>query len=202
MSFTKLPYDAKAYKSTVQQSQRQGSYHLNKPRVSATQCYPYPVSVIPQQQGVSVFKNTSLVDVSSELLGINRRASGAPTNTFEAQCDTGYPLGQGIIGNCPNSKKGSMVGDNELQHFPNCFIPAEETRTTNPSCNLRGTGWNRWESLSINPQKNIEMSFPNNISNRILVKDNHRPLIPTPIDVSASLPDGEVKAYDGEFAIL
>ena len=149
-----------------------------------------------------LFKNKALIDVSSELLGINRRASGVPTNNFQAQCDTGYPKGQGVIGNCPASKQGSMVGDNELKHFPNCFIPAEETRTTNPPCNLRGTGWNRWESLSINPQKNIEMSFPNNISNRILVKDNHRPLIPTPIDVSASLPSGEVKAYDGEFAIL
>ena len=49
MSFTKLAYDTNAYKSAVQQSMRQGSYHLNKPKVSETQCYPYPVSVIPQQ---------------------------------------------------------------------------------------------------------------------------------------------------------
>ena len=32
------------------------------------------------------------------------------------------------------------------------------------------------------------MPFDTNINNRLVVKDNHRPCIPTPLDVSSSLP--------------
>lgn len=201
MSFTNLSYDKDAYKTTIKQSKGPGSYHIEKPRVSTKHCYPYPVSVIPQKQGVSVFRNKLQVDVSSELLGITRKASDVPSEKYNPQCnvscDTGYPCGQGVIGTCNGLKKGQRSGDNELVHGENCFIPAEETRTTNPSCNLRGTGWNRWEWLCLNPQKNIEITFPNNVSNRILVKDNHRPVIPNPINVKSALPNNSEAGYDG-----
>jgi len=201
MSFTKLNYDKDAYAAYTKQSERTGSYHLEKPRVSSKQCYPYPVSVIPQQQGVSVFKNQLQVDVSSELLGITRKASLVPSKKYNPQCnvscDTGYPCGQGVIGKCDGLKSGQHAGDEQLSHGENCFIPAEETRTSNPSCNLRGTGWNRWEWLCNDPQANIELKFPNNVSNRILVKDNHRAHIPNPIDVNACLPNNSDVGYNG-----
>ncbi len=195
MSFTKLAYDKETYKTDIKQSKKSGLYYLEQPQNN--QCYPYPVSVIPQKQGVSVSRNKHLVDVSSELLGITKRATslGAPHNKCDVDCDTGYPCGQGVIGQCGNLKSGLRVGDDQLKHLDNGFIPAEETRTSNPSCNLRGTGWNRWEWLGLNPQSNVERPFPNNISNRIVVKDNHRPVIPNPIDVSASLPNGSSAGY-------
>jgi len=201
MSFTKLSYDKDAYKTNIKQSERPCAYHIEKPPVSSKQCYPYPVSVIPQQQGVSVFKNRLQVDVSSELLGITRKASGGPSTKYnpscDISCDTGYPCGQGVIGKCDGLKVGQHAGDAALSHGEKCFIPAEETRTTNPSCNLRGTGWNRWEWLCNDPQKNIERNFPNNVSNRILVKDNHRPTIANPIDVTTSLPNNSDVGYSG-----
>ena len=58
---------------------------------------------------------------------------------------------------------------------------AEEIRTSNPPCNLRGTGWNRWEWLCMDPQERVLMPFDNMVSNRIIVKDNHRPCVPNPI---------------------
>lgn len=201
MSFTKLSYDKDAYKINLKQSERPGSYHIEKPRISSKHCYPYPASIIPQQQGVSVFKNKLQVDVGSELLGITRKASGAPAKqynpTCNTTCDTGYPCGQGVIGKCSGLKEGQHAGDDDLIHGENCFIPAEETRTTNPACNLRGTGWNRWEWLCNDPQAHIEKTFPTNISNRILAKDNHRATIPNPIDVNASLPNSSDVGYDG-----
>ena len=205
MSFTKLAYDKDTYQINLKQSERPGSYHIEKPSVSSKQCYPYPVSVIPQKQGVSVFKNRLQVDVSSELLGITRKASDAPSKKYnpecQTSCDTGYPCGQGVIGKCSGLKSGQHAGDEQLSHGENCFIPAEETRTSNPSCNLRGTGWNRWEWLCNDPQANIELKFPNNVSNRILVKDNHRAHIPNPIDVNACLPNNSDVGYkEGDYA--
>jgi hypothetical protein len=64
----------------------------------------------------------------------------------------------------------------------------ENTRLSNPSCNLRGTGWNRWEWLCQDPQERVEIPFDYNINNRLVVRDNHRPLIPKPLDQSAALP--------------
>ena len=72
-----------------------------------------------------------------------------------------------------------------------CTFITDETRTSNPPQNLRGTGWNRWETLCKNPQSKVLIPFDYNIQNRIVVKDNHRPCIPTPIDVNLSLPTGQ-----------
>ena len=76
----------------------------------------------------------------------------------------------------------------ELTHYRDCLMTSEETRTTNPACNLRGTGWNRWEWLCLDPQERVEIPFDHNINNRILVKDNHRPCIPKPLDQTLSMP--------------
>ena len=64
----------------------------------------------------------------------------------------------------------------------------ENTRLSNPSCNLRGTGFNRWEWLCNNPQERVLIPFDVNVSNRLVVKDNHRPVIPTLIDQTSILP--------------
>ena len=201
MSFTKLAYDKEAYKTTISQSVKQAKYQITKPRISCQQCYPYPVSVRPQQQGVSVYKDKHIIDVSSELLGITRTATSAPGGKYipeckVSQCNSGYPCGQGVVDNCNSQNSGERVGDEGLKHWKDCFFPAEDTRLSNPSCNLRGTGWNRWEWLYRNPQEHVEKSFKNDISTRIMVKDNHRPIIPTPISVNKSLPNAGEKAYN------
>ena len=208
MSFTKLSHDKQAYKTTINQSVKNASYQLNKPRVSCKQCYPYPVSVIPQQQGVSVFKNKHLVDVGSELRGITRKASAVPSekyvpNCVIGKCGSGYPCGQGVIDNCGSQKPGQRAGDEGLVHWKDCFIPSEDTRTSNPACNLRGTGWNRWEWLSRDPQEHLEKNFKNQVSTRIMVKDNHRPTLPNPIDNTSSLPNAGEAPYNdlnGDYA--
>ena len=93
----------------------------------------------------------------------------------------------------PVSKKAkvSIGNQKETISFDNCFIGSEDTRLSNPACNLRGTGWNRWEWLCLDPQERVLMPFDYNINNRLVVKDNHRPCIPKPIDVTPSLPKGD-----------
>jgi len=188
MSFTKLSYDKGAYTSNLNQSVGPGVYRLGEPSISCDkQCYPYPPTVRLQRQGVSISNKDLLIDVDSELMGITRKLSQDPSTRYQPEgkgllCSSGQPGGQGVSGNCKR--------DNNLTHWRDCFLPAEDTRLSNPSCNLRGTGWNRWEWLCINPQERVEIPFDWNIQNRIIVKDNHRPCIPTPIDSIPALPKG------------
>ena len=180
MSFNRLAYDTCAYEQVLNQSVGPGEYTLNVPQAHCEPCFPSDPSVALQKQGVStvgrsVFKN---VEVESELKGQTRLASKCASENFMPNC-------QGP----------------ELSHYKDCFIPAEETRTTNPACNLRGTGWNRWEWLCLNPQDNVSFdNYPNgsfpfdaNINNRLVVKDNHRPCIPVPLDQTSALPNGRIE---------
>ena len=121
---------------------------------------------------VSIKPDMPLIDVDSELMNLTRSASNCPSKKY-------VPDG---------SQCGKVNKEEQLQHGKDCFFTVEDTRISNPACNLRGTGWNRFEWLCLDPQDRVLIPFDYNISNRIVVKDNHRPCIPTPIDVNLSLP--------------
>ena len=194
MSFNRLNYDEGAYKQELNQSVGPGVYKLAEPKVSCQSCYPYPPSVRLQKQGNSIDRSRLLIDTDSELMGLNRRLSKNPDKNYvpvcpDKVCTSGEVCGQGVIGSCNLRKPGERYMDNNLQHYKDCFIPSEDTRLSNPACNLRGTGWNRWEWLCKNPQDNIEQPFDSLVSSRTLAKINHRPCIPTPIDQHTVYPD-------------
>lgn len=198
MSFNRLSYDNGLYTKELKQSMGPGIYRLQEPEISCKQCYPYPPSVRLQHQGVSIDRSQSLIDIDSELLGLPRKFSKDPVKKYvplcpSNMCKSGEVCGQDIAGVCDKSKKGQRHNDNTLHHLKDCFIPEESTRISNPSCNLRGTGINRWEWLCQNPQDRVEIPFDYNISNRMVVKDNHRPCLPTPIDNTLSLPKCQLK---------
>lgn len=191
MSFSKNIYDEESYQQSINQSVGPGAYHLGIPRVSCKPCFPTDATVMLQGQGVSHIRNTPLIDVSSELYGINRKLSNNISDQYipscpDSVCSSGEVCGQGVVGECSTG----LHSNNTLEHMPDCSLPSEDTRLTNPSCNLRGTGWNRWQHLHTNPQANIERLSNCNISNRILVKDNHRACIPAPINQGPALPRG------------
>ena len=194
MSFTKTVYDIDAYKLALSQSVGPGVYKLGKPQTMCEPCYPYAPTVRLDRVGDSVLKNANLVDVDSELIGITRKYSREPSKKYIPQCvdsvcNSGEVCGQGVVDSC-GLGHGRRPGDENLLHFKDCFQPAEQSRMTNPSCNLRGHGWNRWEWLCHDPQEMVDRPFQWNVSNRILVKDNHRPCIPKPLDQTPVLPRG------------
>ena len=173
MSFNRLNYDTCAYKHTLSESIGPGEYQINTPPISCDPCFPKDPAYRLQRQGASVNTRQPMIDVDSELLGITRLSSRCPSKKFLPK----------------ENKKGEICEGEPQQHFKECDMPvAEDTRINNPSCNLRGTGWNRWEWLCLDPQERVLMPFDYNISNRIVVKDNHRPCIPKPFDVRQSLP--------------
>lgn len=178
MSFNRLNYDPEAYKQSMLQSKGPGKYRLTDNIYASKQCYTNNPNIRLQKQGNSIDKTKLVIDIDSELHGLFKRNSKDYNKNY--------------ISCCPNNVCNGNINSqypNNLNQSENCnMIVNEYTRLSNPSCNLRCKGWNRWEWLCLNPQNNIEIPFNYNISNRIIVKDNHRACIPKPISVELSLP--------------
>jgi len=170
---TGLSYDACAYAQELDQSTGPGRYVIGTPtHASCVECSPADPRLVMSHGGNSKCANVPLIDVDSELQGLNRRATKCPSNKYQ----------YGASGNTC-----------ELRHVPACNDPAmisEDTLLSNPPCNLRGVdnGFNRWEWLCEDPQERVHPSFDSQVCSRTLAKDNHRPVVPRPVDQSAVLP--------------
>ena len=181
MSFNRLNYDWNAYQADLRQSVGSGAYALATPAEHEQACFPLDENRKPSQNHpTSTCAEEARIDVSSELLGITRRASRDPDQNY-------FPGDGSCVG-----------GTRSLRDCPG--IHAEDTRLSNPPMTLKGTGWNRWEYLCKDPQQQAFVPFDYNISNRLVAKDNHRPMLQRPIDQSASLPaanaSDDVVSYD------
>tara|TARA_B110000285_G_C14961246_1_gene531801 strand:+ start:377 stop:1003 length:627 start_codon:yes stop_codon:yes gene_type:complete len=173
MSFNNLKYDTCSYKQVLSESIGACEYQLGTPFISCEDCFSNDPQLILQKNGVSVAKNVPQIDIDSDLMNITRKLTSCSSKEFIPKFNA----------------KGEIDNTIETKHFGNCNIPTREnTRLSNPASTLRGTGWNRWEWLCENPQKRSIVPFDLNINDRLVVKDNHRPLVPKPIDQSVFLP--------------
>jgi hypothetical protein len=174
MSFNRLKYDNCEVKKYNQETTGTGNYLYNTP-LMCDNCYNDNPRIFNQKNGVSINSNvdwrfyTGPVDIESELFNINNKAS---------RCEPNKNLDE-------NSLK--------LVNFPNCFFPTEDTRLSNPSTNLRGTGWNRFDPICKDPQAQINFPGEFMTSTRIVFKDNHRPSVVKPninnMDPNEKLPE-------------
>ena len=196
MSFNRLMYDKGTQEKTQLESIAPGIYNVDTP-VLCGQCFETNPMIRMQKTGVSL--NTGVdwrfyggpIDVESDLKNINRPASNCPKDKYEPKCpncgctNQGQPCGAGVIATCTKCKSnlrkiGQRCQDNNLIDFPDCYFPTEDTRLSNPPCTLRGTGWNRFDPLCKDPQKQVLFPGDFQIPTRIVIKDNHRPCVPTP----------------------
>lgn len=176
MTFTRLNDDICTYSHNLKQSLGVGDYMTSAPRVECKACFHVDprtrigsghVGGTGGEYGASTCEGKYLIDVNSELLNITRKASNCPTDKY-------------------SKDKYKTCDRNNL---PDCKpLTSEDTRMSNPPCTLRCTGWNRWQWLCQNPQDKAIVGFQTNINNRIVVKDNHRPCIPNPLNQINSLP--------------
>jgi len=178
MSFNRLQYDKGTYTRDLNESVKPGFYRINQPLTRCEPCHPHTPHVRLQSKGNSLYRDGTLVDVNSELLGLNRKLSNNPKAKY-------MPSKVG----CSGSGNKHFCGYDGKQASENCHKEDEHTRLSNPPCTLRGTGWNRWEWLCLNPQSNVEIPFDCYIDNRTVVKDNHRPFVPVPM-TEMTLPSG------------
>ena len=173
MSFNRLNYDTCSYKHVLSESVGPGEYLLGTPPISCEPCFPKDPAYRLQREGVSISGQQKMIDVDSELLNITRLSSKCPNKKYLPR----------------ETQDGNLCEGERLRHFQDCNMPtSEETRTSNPACNLRGTGWNRWEWLCLDPQERVLTPFDTMVCNRIISKDNHRPCIPNPISLEPALP--------------
>lgn len=176
MSFNRLNTDTCAYAQELSQSIGPGEYKLAEPLPGSdcATCFPADPRIRMQRSGVSYDANRSMVDVNSDVLNIERDASNCSTKKHLPLFD----------------QQGNLVENrHELVNLKDCsMLETEDTRLSNPSCNLRGTGWNRWEWLCLDPQERVLIPFDYNINTNIVERDNHRPCLPTPLDQTIGLP--------------
>ena len=203
MSSTRPTTDTCEAKQSLAESMGPGAYRLNEPKVCDV-CYPVDPHYRLQKVGDSLVANHNLIDIDSELNGLTRKYSRCPQTKWTPQCggdnQGGYPCGQGVIDATCYGADGKPPADGQrcpdgyakgMVHMRDCATRVDETRTTNPPCNLRGTGINRWEWLCQDPQASVNAFSERarwGVSNRIVVKDNHRPCLPQPVDQSPALP--------------
>ena len=196
MSFNRLKYDNCEVKKYNQESTGPGNYLCDTP-IMCNNCLNDNPRVINQKNGVSINSNVDWrfyygpVDVESDLFNLNRTSTRCPSGKYTPKCDPyactnqGEACGSGVVETCSDSKNPlrkpwTRPGDNNLVNFPNCFFPTEDTRLSNPSTNLRGTGWNRFDPLCKDPQEQVTFPGEYNTSTRIVFKDNHRPSVVAP----------------------
>ena len=162
MSFNRLKYDRCNVTQYNQETTAPGNYMTATPVIN-NGCYNDNPRIINQKNGVSLNGNTDWrfyygpVDVESELLNITRRESKCPSDKYH-----------------PKNKEPKLVNPKD------CHFNVDDTRLNNPPSTLRGTGWNRFVPLCKNPQENV--FFPGTIMTptRLVVKDNHRPVVRNP----------------------
>lgn len=143
------------------------------------------------KQGVSYDSKMPIVDTESELFNLNRVLTRDPNYQYLpncpkcGNCDDGAPCGSGVIAGCESCQP-------KLYNFPSCGRHFEYTRTSNPTCTLKETGFNRFQPICLNPQDESRWLAQSEvgINYRLVAKDNHVPCIPFPLDQSAAEPRG------------
>ena len=190
-TFERPMYDEGAYKAY--QAQSSGPLlHILDP-ISTNQCNPCrpPEAGFLSKIGVSVSERKTLIDIESELRQGGYSLSKDPSQKYKPtcpecqNCSEGYPCGGGVVAGCNNCQE-------KLSHLPPCTIRTEHTRLSNPICNSRGVGINRFAPLCLNPQEESRWLNPSEIgiNYRMVAKDNHVPCIPKLVDPTPLLPKG------------
>ena len=183
MSFTRSPYDICSYKYQLAETIGPGVYQLGRPDNQTVPILPKDPRYIAQSSGVSINKNTSLIDIDSELIGISRNLSECPDRKYMPDSNANIYCGSqtGKTRNGCNPTDKLCINTTQVINFNDNGLYTEDTRLNNPPATLRGTGWNRFEWLPMDPQDRVVQPFDYQINTKILSKDTHRPCIPNPL---------------------
>ena len=172
MSFTRFHDDPCRVAKQLQQSTDVGRWILNVPGNGDKPAYMADPQIRIQTWGGNLM--TNCIDLESELRGVNRRAN--------KDC-----LGK-------NEYQRYNVPTQKISYPSNSALYTEESRTIMPAWTARDLEQVDWYILPLNPQENTCMPFQNNLSTRILEKDNFVAQIPC-------LPDGPEHLIPGSLPV-
>ena len=150
MSLTRCWYDTDRINTCLDRDIYSQTYMLNVPGNGTRPSLIDDPHVRLQKFGANISSN--IVDINSNLKGIDRQ--------LDRDC-------------VDNSNKLS-----DHLYFRDTFPTissaiTDQPRTMIPAWQLRDLEQNNWNYLHSNPQNNTEILFANNLSSRILVKDNY-----------------------------
>ena len=150
MAFTRFFDDDCRIAKNLQQATDPGRWVLNVPGIGDKPCYMEDPHIRIQTWGANLMTNA--IDLESELKGVNRRVSRDCLGKDE------YPRFN------VSSQPISYPSTNKMY--------TEESRTIMPAWTARDLEQDDRYYLPLNPQENTCLSFQNNISTRIIEKDN------------------------------
>ena len=155
MSFTRFHDDPCRINKQLQESTDPGRYMLNMPGNGDKPYYVEDPYIRIQGWGANLRTNT--INLESNLKGLNQ------------------PLSRDCLQN--NYLKTTV--DSSPISYPSCcpsFV--EQSRVTHPAWTYRDLEQTNWYYPQLNPQENVCFPFQNNLSTRILEKNNYVAKIP------------------------
>jgi hypothetical protein len=189
-TFERQRYDTKAYETDLKQSTGPLMYYMNPIRNDTNRPSRVVDAGFTGKVGVSVTHMRPLVDVESDLLGLDIKNSKDPNQLYQPKCpqcgiNVDMPIGSDL-------NTGCMKCHERLYNLPKAVFNQDYTRLSNPVCTSREVGLNRFQDLNLNPQeeKRWLQQSEVGINYRMIVKDNHVPLIPVLRNQNSVLPRG------------
>lgn len=155
MSFTRFHDDPCRINKQLQESTDPGRYMLNVPGNGDKPYYIEDPYVRIQGWGANLRTNT--INLESNLKGLNQ------------------PLSR----DCMQNNYLKTTVDSSPISYPSCcpsFV--EQSRVTHPAWTYRDLEQTNWYYPQLNPQENVCFPFQNNLSTRILEKNNYVTKIP------------------------
>jgi hypothetical protein len=155
MSFTRFHDDPCRINKQLQESTDPGRYMLNMPGNGDKPYYVEDPYIRIQGWGANLRTNT--INLESNLKGLNQ------------------PLSR----DCMQNNYLKTTVDSSPISYPSCcpsFV--EQSRVTHPAWTYRDLEQTNWYYPQLNPQENVCFPFQNNLSTRILEKNNYVTKIP------------------------
>ena len=173
MAHNHLGNDTEQYRQTILETTGPSRYIFDRPLFRNRPAVTPDPRASTQGFQVATCTNTPLVDVDSDLLGITRRFGLCDSAKYN-------PSRDGPGRTCKLRSVPTTSAPNSLD--------SEDCRLSNPPCTLRGTGINRFEWLCRDPQETALEPFAGPVNYRAVAKDNHKPLIESPVMDQVSPP--------------
>lgn len=157
MAFSRKNYDEQCYEQYQKDTTFQGNYALNEPRFFNQAPLLDSVYIRTGKYGHVTKDFTERINLESDIQGYTRPS----------------------VRECKNQHLPNQ-NMKQIDNYTLVEFNVVETRLDNPGCTLRGTGFNRWDWVHMDPQKNVMVPFDFMVDTKQLAKDNHRPHIVRP----------------------
>jgi hypothetical protein len=162
MSFTRFRDDPDRVRKQLQQSTDVGRYVLNVPGQGDKPMYAEDPYLRAQLWAGNIMTNS--VDIETELRGLSRTLSRDTPDNFHHAIRASQATRTNEMIVCP-TRVGSAVA---------------QSRVTHPAWMLRDMEQDNWKMLHFDPQEHVFRPFNNNVSTRIIEKDNFKPRMDVP----------------------